>query len=272
MAVVDATTGQPVDGADLLASILGEIQARGLPYELVQENYLTSVTLPMEIDFTTPTPQIKKVAVITDRIALLRRTDVEVTASTTGTYAARIPLTPDITVVRGWIRADIERNGVPYHVFATHLETQGATPIQEAQAAELANTVSSGLDGVTILAGDFNSDASSGPGDPQWTHSYQTLLDAGFTDTWVQAGGPAHDQGLTCCHDKDLLDQGTAAFNQRIDFIFVKDARSQAQSGMVPGAISFDIIGTSDSDRTATHGLWYSDHAGVVAGLRLPKK
>jgi endonuclease/exonuclease/phosphatase family metal-dependent hydrolase len=224
----------------------------------------------MEIDFTTG--QIKKVVVVTDRIAVLRRTDVDVTNVTDGTYAAVIPLTPDITVRRGWIRVDLERNGVPYHVIATHLETQGAVPIQTAQAAELANSVASGLDGVTILAGDFNSDAAGGPGDPQWTPTYQSLLDAGFTDAWVQAGGAAHDPGFTCCHDTDLRDAYPGTFDQRIDFVLVKDARNTSHSGKVSGAMSFDILGTRRADQTSTHGLWYSDHAGVLAGLRLPKR
>jgi endonuclease/exonuclease/phosphatase family metal-dependent hydrolase len=270
MAVVDATTGQVVDGADLLASLLGEIQARGLPYALAVENKLTSVTLPMTVDFTTF--RITKALVVTDRIAVLRRTDVDVTNVTDGTYAANIPLTPDITVERGWIRVDLNRNGVPYHVIATHLETQGAVPIQTAQAAELVNSVAAGLDGVTILSGDFNSDAAGGPGDPQWTPTYESLLDAGFTDTWVQAGGPAHDPGFTCCHATDLRDPYPGTLDQRIDFVLVRDARNTSQSGQVSGATSFDILGTRPADRTSTHGLWYSDHAGVLAGLRLPKR
>ncbi len=270
MAVVDATTAQVLDGADLLASLLAAIQARGLPYELAMENKLTSVTLPVDIDFTTG--QIKKVVVVTDRIAVLRRTDVKVTNVTEGTYAATIPLTADITVRRGWTRLDVDRNGVPYHVIATHLETQGAVAVQTAQAAELANSVAAGLDGVTILAGDFNSDAAGGPGDPQWTPTYQSLLNAGFTDTWVQAGGPAHDRGLTCCHDVDLRDPYPAELDQRIDFVLVKDARNRSRSGKVSGSMSFDILGTRLADRTSTHGLWYSDHAGVLAGLRLPMR
>lgn len=270
MAVVDATNGQVVDGADLLASLLGEIQARGLPYELARENKLTSVTLPMEIDFTTG--QIKKVVVVTDRIALLRRTDVPAVSITDGTYAATIPLTPDITVTRGWIRMDTDRNGVPYHVIATHLETQGARPVQAAQAAELANSVAAGLDGVTILAGDFNSDATGDANDPQWTPTYQSMIDAGFTDTWLQAGGSSTEEGLTCCHDVDLREAYPGTFDQRIDFVLAKDSRNKSQSGKLNGAVSFQILGTADADRTATHGLWMSDHAGVLAGLRLPKK
>ena len=270
MAVVDATNGQVLDGADLLASLLGEIQARALPYELAMENKLTSVTLPMTVDFTTG--QITKVLVVTDRIAVLRRTDVDVTGVTDGTYAATIPLTPDITVRRGWIRVDVDRNGVPYHVIGTHLETQGAVPIQTAQAAELANSVAAGLDGVTILAGDFNSDASGNPTDPQWTPTYQSLLNAGFTDAWAQAGGSAHDPGLTCCHDGDLRDPPPASFDQRIDFVLVKDSRNKSRSGKVSGAMSFQILGTRRADRTSPHHLWDSDHAGVLAGLRLPKR
>jgi endonuclease/exonuclease/phosphatase family metal-dependent hydrolase len=269
MAVVDATTGQVIDGADLLASIVGEIQARGLPYELVRAKLNTSVTLPMAVDFGTGT--ITKALVVTDRIAVLRRTDVDVMGSTDGTYAAHIPLTPDITVTRGWIRVDTERKGVPYHLFVTHLETQSAAPVQAQQTAELLNSITYGLDGVTVITGDLNSNAAGGPGDPAWTPTYQTIVDAGFTDAWLQSGQPRHDQGLTCCHADDLRDPWPGTFYQRIDFVLVRDARNRSNSGKVSGSMSFDILGAGPSDQTP-NGLWLSDHAGVLAGLRLPSR
>jgi endonuclease/exonuclease/phosphatase family metal-dependent hydrolase len=269
MAVVDATTGQVLDGADLLASIMGEIQRRGLPYELVRAKFNTSVTLPMAVDFTTGT--VTKVLMAADRIAVLRRTDMDVTAVTEGTYAANIPLAPGVTVTRGWIRVDTDRKGVPYHLVATHLETQTTRQVQALQTAELLNSVTAGLDGVTIIAGDLNSNAAGGPGDPSWTPTYQTLLDGGFTDAWVQAGGSSHDEGLTCCHTDDLRDPWPAQFDQRIDFVLVRDAQNRSRSGKVSGSMRFKILDTQPSDRTP-EGLWLSDHAGVLAGLMLPKR
>ncbi len=269
MAVVDATTGQVLDGADLLASIMGEIQRRGLPYELVQAKSNTSVTLPMAVDFTTG--KVTKALMATDRIAVLRRTDMDVRATTDGTYTADIPLAPGVTVTRGWIRVDTERRGVPYHLVVTHLETQSAPQVQAAEVAELLNSVTAGLDGVTVLTGDLNSDASGGPGDPAWTPTYQTLVDGGFTDAWEQAGGSSHDQGLTCCHDENLRDPWPARFDQRIDFVLVRDARNRSRSGKVSGSMRVDVLDTQPSDRTP-EGLWLSDHAGVLAGLMLPKR
>ena len=269
MAVVDATTGQVLDGADLLASIMGEIQRRGLPYELVQAKSNTSVTLPMSVDFTTGT--VTKVLMATDRIAVLRRTDMDVTAVTEGTYGADIPLAPGVTVTRGWIRVDTERKGVPYHLVATHLETQTTPQVQALQTAELLNSVTAGLDGVTVIAGDLNSDAAGGPGDPSWTPTYQTLVDGGFTDAWVQSGQPRHDQGLTCCHADDLRDPWPGTLYQRIDFVLVRDAQNRSKSGKVSGSMREEILDTQPSDRTPG-GQWLSDHAGVLAGLMLPKR
>ncbi|MCG6989167.1 MAG: endonuclease/exonuclease/phosphatase family protein [Gemmatimonadetes bacterium] len=269
MAVVDATTGQVLDGADLLASIMGEIQRRGLPYVLVQAKPNTSVTLPMAVDFTTGT--VTKVLMATDRIAVLRRTDMDVTAVTEGTYAADIPLAPGVTVTRGWIRVDTDRKGVPYHLVATHLETQTTRQVQALQTAELLNSVTAGLDGVTIIAGDLNSNAAGGPGDPSWTPTYQTLLDGGFTDAWVQAGGNPHDEGLTCCHADDLRDPWPAQFYQRIDFVLVRDVQNRSMSGKVSGSMRVEVLDTRQSDRTP-EGQWLSDHAGVLAGLMLPKR
>ena len=259
-AVVDATNGQIVAGADPLASIEAEIAARGLPYEVVRVQENLSGALPLAIDFTVGQPT--RVLAFTDRVAALRRTDVPVRSSDQGTYAARLPLGPfDLT--RGWIRVSTERDGVPYHFVTTHLEIQAIAPVQAAQAGELMGSVLSGLDGVTVLAGDLNSDAEAEPGDPSWTPTYGQLVDAGFEDAWETSGQPGQEGGFTCCHDIDLRN-ATPDLETRVDFILVR-----GPGGGATGALRAEMIFDEAGDRIAG-GLWPSDHAGLFGGLRLP--
>ena len=262
-AVVDLTTGQVVGGADILASIAAEIAARGLPYEVarIQEN--TSSALPLAVGAT----GITQVLSFTDRVAVLRRTDVVVTGGGQGSYAATFTLGP-VTLKRGWIRLDVDRDGAPVHFVTTHLETQALAPIQAGQAQELLGSVLDGLDGLTILSGDLNSDAAAGPGAPSWTPTYDALKAAGFTDAWEQDGHAAMDVGYTCCQDADLRN-GTSALDQRIDFVLLRAARDPAASGRIPGSVQVDIVGEEQADRTGAAGLWPADHAGLMAGMRL---
>lgn len=264
--VVDPRNGQVLDYVDLLASIQAEIAARGLPYAVVAVQENTSGALPLAIDFSAG--QVSKALAFTDRVVALRRTDVTVTDTDQGLYAARIPLGP-LDVTRGWIRFSGEHDGLPFHFVTTHLETQAAAPVQAGQAAELLGSVTAGLEGLTILVGDLNSDAAGAPGSPSWTPTYDAALAAGFVDAWTQSAQHPRDPGLTCCQEPDLLN-GPSVLDQRLDLVLVRAGDDPASPGRIPGAMSVELVGEEQSDRTAS-GLWPSDHAGVVAGLRLPR-
>ena len=125
---LELASGTPtvVTFIDILASIEAEISARALPYEVVaiQENTSTGTALGLPLSAT-------RILQFTDRIVALRRTDVSVTASDHGTYAATTMLGP-LTLERGWIRPTTERDGVPYHFVTTHLEIQALAPLQAA--------------------------------------------------------------------------------------------------------------------------------------------
>jgi endonuclease/exonuclease/phosphatase family metal-dependent hydrolase len=256
-AVLDMTAGGSViDGADLLAELQREIKARQLPYELAATQINTVVTLPLS-----PTTVLRAV----ERIAVLRRIDVPATSIAQGTYAAFVPLGP-FSVKRGWIRVSTSHQGVLYHFVTTHLETQSVRSVQALQAQELIEVVTSGLNGVTIVAGDLNSDASN-PGAPSWTPTHAAMLGAGFIDVWEQSGRSQRLTGYTCCHP-DLRDREDP-LEQRIDFVLVRDARRPARNA-TPGAFAVDIFGDDASEQTKT-GLWPADHAGLLARLRLPR-
>ncbi|NUM70531.1 MAG: hypothetical protein HUU43_06760, partial [Ignavibacteriaceae bacterium] len=65
-------------------------------------------------------------------------------------------------------------------------------------------------------------------------------------------------EGLTCCHDDDLLNPATE-FNRRIDHIFLSEPFKAKEA---------DIVGDDPVQRTPG-GLWPSDHAGLAAQLQL---
>jgi endonuclease/exonuclease/phosphatase family metal-dependent hydrolase len=254
-AVLDmAAGGTVIDFADLLSELEQRISARGLPYEVAAVQTNTTITLPLS-----PTTVLRAV----ERVAVLRRTDVHPSAIAQGTYTAFVPLGPYM-LKRGWIRASTSHGGVPYHFITTHLETQRVPAVQAAQARQLIDVVSAGLDGVTIVAGDLNSDAAN-PGAPSWTPTYDAMLAAGFTDVWSRSSESHLAPGYTCCHP-DLGD-ASDPLDQRLDFVLVRDRRSPERAA--PGAFAMEIFGDEQSERAAG-GLWAADHAGLIAALRLP--
>jgi endonuclease/exonuclease/phosphatase family metal-dependent hydrolase len=250
-AVLDmAAGGAVVSAADLLGSIQTEIALRGLPYELVRVQNNTVVTLPLS-----PTLLLRA----TDRIAVLRRTDVEILGSASANYVAQYNLGP-VTLKRGWIRVSADYEGERYNFITTHLESQRLAPVQAGQAAELIQSVSVGLQGLTIVSGDLNSDAAN-PGAPSWTPTYDAMMAAGFSDLWIH--GKGRRPGYTCCEDPDLLN-AASTLDERIDFVLARDG---LPANGLQGSMHIEIVGEEQADRTVS-GLWRADHAGLVAELR----
>lgn len=253
----------PTGGADLVASVQAEITRRGLPYELAVSQEATSATLPMNFD---PSVGVTQWLNFTDRVVILRRTDVKVISSASGLYNAHLSLGP-VTLVRAWARLTVDHNGKPYNFVTTQLETPPGTAIQDAQALEL-EAILGGLDGVTILAGDLNSDAAANTGTPTWTATYSKMIAAGFTDVWVTSPHSHGSSGFTCCQASNLL--GPSQQDQRIDFVLVRSSNGAIERlGAAHGLFDAEIVGEEEADKTAG-GLWPSDHAGIVATVRLP--
>ena len=228
---------------DLLVDALAQL---GLSYERVATFRGTDIELPAGLP---PTLDVR----FTDRVSLLARTDektadLKLSNPQSGTYPTELPLTTvfgAISVPRGWASVDVKIRGKSFRFVTTHLEAFSPL-VRNAQAAELlAGPADTGLPVVAV--GDFN----SGPGgDPT---AYGFLTAGGLSDAWP--GGP----GLTCCHATDLHDP-SPALTKRIDLVLTNGGFE---------TVSADVVGEELGDRTPT-GLWPSDHAGVVATLRLP--
>ncbi len=101
-----------------------------------------------------------------------------------------------------------------------------------------------------VFIGDFNANAD-GIGTP----TYTKLIDAGFIDAWTIKG---KGNGFTCCQADDLLNNDSS-LTERTDLIMFQGDFKIKNIG---------LVGNSQNDRTIP-GLWPSDHAGIVATLKL---
>lgn len=254
-------TFQPVGLQDHLGMLMAELQ--DLPYTVaaIQEN--TTAIMPVIL------PTGLHYVQYTDRIAVLVRDDLEVTGVDHGTYSAFYPLAEGLDLKRGWIRVSADVGGAPYHFVNTHLEIQGFAPIQAGQVQELLQSVTADLDGVTILMGDLNSDAAAGPGATSWTPSYETLIAAGFQDAWKLSHPGRAQIGFTCCQAKELLN-GTSELDERIDFVLIRSADNRGSENRIPGSVHVVRVGEDAADLTDPTGFWPSDHAGLLASLKIP--
>jgi len=231
---------------DFLNLLVNALDARGLSYEPVSMFSGTDVELPAGLP---PTLDVR----FTDRVSLLVRTGkrkhhLKLSNAQSGTYAAKLTIPTvagTITAPRGWVSVDVKTRGEKFRFITTHLEAFSPL-VRNPQAAELlAGPAATDLPVVAV--GDFN----SGPGgDPT---AYGILLAGGLSDSW--SDGP----GLTCCHVNDLHNPNPT-LTKRVDLVLTRGGFK---------TLSADVVGEDLADRTVS-GLWPSDHAGVVAKLRLP--
>jgi endonuclease/exonuclease/phosphatase family metal-dependent hydrolase len=171
----------------------------------------------------------------------------------TGSFTAQQTFTPPVpgaapvSFERGWATVEGRVDGERFHFANTHLETEDFPAVQEAQAAEFLAGPARGR-GADIAVGDFNSAA-----DGSTTASY-ALLTKRFRDAWrVNRGDP----GLTCCQNETLTNP-VPQLRSRIDLVLSRGG-AKAVRAVVVGAAPV----------RATPPLYASDHAGVVATLRL---
>lgn len=257
-------TGAPpavVEVQDHLQILMEELD--GLPYSVAGVQTNAQATLPVMMESGLHYVQY------TDRIAVLVRDDLADPVVDSGNYAAQFDLNEHLTLIRGWIKVSTTFAGVPYHFVNTHLEVQDFAPIQFGQTQELLNSITAGLDGVTVLMGDLNSDAEAGPGAPSWTPTYGALLAAGFQDSWEIDHPGNSDIGFTCCQD-DVLVNRSSILDERIDFILLRAEGNRGSENRIPGSIHVDILGRDPGDWTYPSALWPSDHAGLLASIKIP--
>jgi endonuclease/exonuclease/phosphatase family metal-dependent hydrolase len=234
---------------DVLASLLADLDARGLHYTPVAVIPEWTIAAPCACGFSVGYSDYDVILARTD----LRSVDFTVYNMQVGHFTHLLTVRSvvgPVTIPRGWASVDVHIPGKTFRFVTTHLEAT-SPPVQVAQGAELlAGPGNTTLP--TIYAGDFNSAAAGGP---DQTPTYGNLIAAGLVDLW-NAANP-HQPGLTWpLHGEDPYTQNTA-LSERIDLVF--------GAGRVT-AVSAQRVGIG---RLTPSGLWPSDHAGVVATVRI---
>jgi endonuclease/exonuclease/phosphatase family metal-dependent hydrolase len=240
---------------DFLDILQSKLAARGLNYVAVAESNNAQIG---------PVPQVficdiflQCFVTLTDRDVILvnaDNADLVVTFSASGRYAAqRLVATPVglLSFDRGWTYIDGTFEDEKFRFVNTHLETAAAAPIQEAQAQEfLMGPANTG--GAVIAVGDFNSAA-----DGSTTTTYDDLTNDFFKDAWARNSG---DPGFTCCQNQTLTNF-PSALASRIDLILTMGDAHHARR--------VEIVGDVPFFQGLTPPFWPSDHAGVIAEIRV---
>jgi endonuclease/exonuclease/phosphatase family metal-dependent hydrolase len=236
------------ESADLLSDLESALAADGAHY--------APAAVLNEVSGAAPVPGFGTVA-FQDHDALLVRTDeppgqLSVGNVQSGHYATQLTLPTavgPVTILRGWISADVTTQGRTVRIVTTHLENASAA-VQEAQASELlVGPASTSLP--VIIAGDLNTGPLAGGG--FLTPTYQQILNGGFTDAWPVTNPEV--PGMTnAFHTEDPY--GPSVPDKRIDLVLVN-------GNLHP--VNVRLAGTSP-----VNGLWPSDHAGVLATIQIP--
>jgi endonuclease/exonuclease/phosphatase (EEP) superfamily protein YafD len=234
---------------DFVQTLVDALGARGLHYAPV------AVTTDFTLQGPGLFPDGLRNVQLTDRVAILARTDVPLTISNvkTGTYTHNTvinTLQGPLTLTEGWASADATLGGHTVRFVTTHL-ADGSDAVSSAQAAELVGGPLS-TDLPVIMTCDCNATPA--------TATYATLTAAGLKDSWAQAepGQP----GFTCCQDTTLqnaLLNPASTLTSRIDYIFSRGGGLKATGDQ--------IIGADPGSRSSPSGFWPSDHAGLIAEL-----
>ncbi len=232
---------------DFLAVLMDSLDARGLDYTVASQIQNVDVELPAARSQT----EFFDVR-MTDHDVILARGDVATSNPGGAGFQIRVPfeLAPGDTVwfERGHTWVDATVDDVEFTFVNAHLEVSGPggalEGVQSLQASELITRFQTASP--VIAVGDFNTAPGADP---------YGVLTGFFTDAWTVLGSGG--AGLTCCQP-ELLSE-SADLTSRIDLILYRGDVS---------VLSAEVVGEAAADRTAG-GLWPSDHAGVVAELRI---
>jgi endonuclease/exonuclease/phosphatase family metal-dependent hydrolase len=248
------TTGPAPPGFDFLAILQQALDDRGLSYSVAAVSDNASIG-PVPLAY--PLCEVQEplgacLVLLQDRDVILvndDNLDLSVFNSQSGRYVAQAEVPTPVGLLsfdRGWASVDGTFEGKKFRFVNTHLEVEGNADVQEDQGREfLAGPAKAG--GAVIAVGDFNSAA-----DGSTTTTYADLTKSYFDDAWS-----SDDPGYTCCQN-DTLTNFPSGLGSSIDFVFTHGA-SRALGAAVIGDAPFQMAPP----------LWPSDHAGVVATVRI---
>jgi endonuclease/exonuclease/phosphatase family metal-dependent hydrolase len=253
----DAVIGGTTPATDVLMNyldiLMASLAARGLDYTVagVVENF--DVEVPMIVS---PPPDLAFDDVrLTDYDVVLARGDVWTSNVAEENFDAAIGFM-GLDITRGYVAVDATIRNKTYRFVNAHLEPDDLD-VQSDQADELISFLEDESKPV-ILVGDLNTQAPHG-------EVYQQFMAAGYEDAWLRNLKRGESDGLTSPHHH-LLMNPEVEFSQRIDLILV---RNNNRGTTVMGPVFATVWGDEQTDRTPS-GLWPSDHAAIIAELRLP--
>jgi endonuclease/exonuclease/phosphatase family metal-dependent hydrolase len=236
---------------DQLELLLAELKRLGHPYETV------SILPNLDAQAPSSTGASVRITVRTVIIARSNPDDVQLSNVQAQEYLdfASLPTPVGLSIPnqRGWTSVDVKVNGRSARFITTHLDQ--SVPLGALQISELLQSAVNSTALPVVLVGDFNV-AANLPTDPSFAN-YQALLNGGFVDAWVEKHSPG--PGLTCCQTASVS-VPTPNFTLRVDLVLLR------------GGIDIrdiHLVGNTPAD--FVDGVWPSDHAGIVATLRIPK-
>ncbi len=199
---------------------------------------------------------------------ILARTDLppgqlKLSNPRSGTFNARLPLIPNpldpdpphgFQFTNSWQSIDVKLRGKSFRFITTHLDAlapDGAVSGPQAQEL-LAGPAHTSLP--VILGGDMNSGLTSSPA------AYEAFVGGGLTDSWTAAGLGAPP--LTCCRlaPNDLVSDPNDLYTEDLDHIFTRGDLS---------VLSEHLVGNLAPPKPPPSFIWPSDHAGMVATLKI---
>ena len=241
---------------DFLEIVQDALAARGL-------NYVVADTVK-NIDVSIEVPGVGAIGLTDYDVMLVDADRVQVLDAWGKTFDLNmvdlIGPVGGISLVRGYVYANIMIGEKDYHVVTAHLESSGYAPmlpmLRGVQATEIV-TVLADADRAVVM-GDLNDEGAS--------PMNAAFAAGGFVDVWP-ALYPGTD-GFTCCHALTLNEE-VPAYTKRIDYLFVRGIEHPIQG--LKG--SMEILGEEPGDRILEapyYPLWPSDHLGLFANLNVP--
>lgn len=229
---------------DYIKTLRAELKKAGVEYRVVIQQD--------EFDFEAPTALGYDIR-LTQRDAILARVGTKVKTGKTykGQYSKTFIVPTQAGTAnskRGWVAVDAKVGGKSFRFVDTHLEAYGGD-IREAQAKQLLGSGGplTSKKKNTILVGDLNSDPRDAAADAA---AYKAIAGAGFVNVFSKLPATSGQN--------ELVNNPTSTLKSSIDHILVRPKQT---------VVKASVVGNKASDRVG--GLWPSDHAGVVATLRL---
>ncbi len=237
---------------DFVELVRAELANLGLSYRVVDEVQDTDAELPLSNG---------TLVRFTDRDAILVRADVATSDPRHGNYLTRVPLTTasgpmgtEISILRGWTSIEVQKDGVRFRVYETHLEVENPplNYFQAGQAAELAQILTA-EPLPTIVLGDFNSDGSQ-TNPVSSTPTYPLMRDLGFGDPWADLH--PGDVGYTFCGATDPTFTALDPCDARLDHNFYR-------GGFTP------LTATEVTMTQTPSGIYDSDHKAMATRFEI---